>query len=110
MMNPAQIEQKLEAAFDAMHGLQAENRDYAIAAAEAKVEYETAFARALLFARDRGLAVEAAKAEATISTADAYRQSVVKEAEYRANRSAISTLGTQVDILRSLAASHRSLF
>jgi hypothetical protein len=109
-MNSVEIERKLEEAFDAIHGLQAENRDHAVAAATAKADYEVTYAKALLVSRDKGLAVEAAKAEATLVAQSAYREMVVAEAKYRANRQAIGTLSTQVDILRSLAASHRSIF
>lgn len=109
-MNSSEIESKLEQAFDAIHGLQAENLDLGAAAAVAKAEYEVAYAKALLIARDQGHAVEAAKATATIVTATEYQKFVIAEAALRSNRQAISTLSTQVDILRSLAASHRSIF
>lgn len=109
-MNGADIERKLEQAFDAIHGLQAENRDLAVTAATTKADHEVTYAKALLVSRDKGLAVEAAKAEATLAAKDTYREMVIAEAQYRANRQAIATLTTQVDILRSLAASHRSIF
>lgn len=109
-MDSSSIERKLEEAFDSIHGLQAENRDLAVAAATAKTDYEVAYAKALLVSRDKGMAVEAAKAEAVLAAREQHREMVVAEAQYRANRQAIATLTTQVDILRSLAASHRSIF
>jgi hypothetical protein len=109
-MNAAEIEAKLEQAFDALHGLQGENRDLGVAAGSAKADYELAYAKALLISRDKGLAVEAAKAEAMLSAGEMYREMIISEARFKSNRQALATLTTQVDILRSLAASHRSIF
>ncbi|MFZ4431615.1 MAG: hypothetical protein ACOYOQ_00310 [Microthrixaceae bacterium] len=109
-MEPVDIERKLEEAFDAFYGLQGEHRLLGEEAAVAKATYEREYAHALLTARDKGLAVEVAKAEAQVKAADSYQRMLVADAVHRANRSAIAVLTTQVDILRSLSASHRSVF
>ncbi len=109
-MESNEIEAKLQEAFDVLHGLQADERDAGVAAATAKVAYDVAYAKALLVARDRKLAIEAAKAEATVYSEAEYRTSLLAEAQLRTARSTLNVLSTQVDILRTLAASHRSVF
>jgi len=104
------IDERLEAAFDALSTLQAEQRALATRAAETKVAHETALARQMLRARDRGLAVEAAKATALDACEDSHLAMVLAESDLRVNRSTITTLTTQVDILRTMAATHRSVF
>jgi hypothetical protein len=109
-MLAGQIEAKLEEAFDAIHGLQADLREAGRVAAGAKVDYEVAFAQHVLIGRDKGLPVEAAKAEATTMTKELYRAYLLADTEHKTARSAISVCSSQVDILRTLAASHRGLF
>ena len=109
-MNIRDIDTKLEAAFDKLHHLQAEMRDIGINAAEAKVAYEVAQAQAFLLARDKGMVVESAKAEALLAASEKNLAYLIADTEVRTNRSALQTLNTQVDILRTMAASHRSTF
>jgi hypothetical protein len=109
-MDARDIESKLEQAHDAIYGLQATQRDLSERAAVTKVSYEVEMAKATLLARDRGLTQADAKAHATIATEGEMRDHLVADAELRANRSAINVLQTQVDILRTLAVTHRSVF
>jgi hypothetical protein len=51
-----------------------------------------------------------AKAVATVETEDQLRDYLLADAALRSNRGAIETLRTQVDILRTLAVTHRSMF
>jgi hypothetical protein len=104
------IDSRLEAAHDAIYGLQASQRDLSERAAVSKVEYEVEMAKAQLIARDRGLTQQDAKAQATVETAEELRTYLLADAELRSNRSAINVLQTQVDILRTLAVTHRSVF
>jgi hypothetical protein len=104
------IDTRLEEAHDAIYGLQATQRELSERAALAKVRYEVEAAKAQLVARDNGLTQADAKAVATVETEDQLRDYLLADAELRSNRGAITTLQTQVDILRTLAVTHRSMF
>lgn len=109
-MNPGEIEPRLEQALDRLGELLAEQRHLASAAATAKVGWEVENAKAMLRARDRGMSVESAKADALIATSELYQQWLIADSELRSNRQALQVLETQVDILRTLAVSHRGVF
>lgn len=109
-MDITEIEPRLEQALERLEVLLAEQRTSANTAAVAKVEWETENAKALLRARDKGMSVETAKADALIATADLYRRWLIADSELRSVRQAVHVLETQVDILRTLAVSHRSVF
>lgn len=109
-MDAQQIDINLEAAHDTIYRLQEEQRAAAARAAEAKLRYEVDHAKAQLVARDRGLTQSDAKAAATIATEDQLGAHLLAEADLRSTRGAIATLQTQVDILRTLAVTHRTMF
>lgn len=111
-MDAGQIDEKLHEAFDVLHGLQADEREAGVEAALTKVSYETAYAKALLSARQRDpkMPLDLAKAEATVVAEAEYRAYQLADASLRTSRSTLNVLSTQVDILRTLAVSHRSVF
>ena len=109
-MDARHIDTKLEAAHDAIYELQATQRAAAEQAALAKHRYEVDHAKAQLRARDDGLTQADAKAAATIETETQLRDHLLADASARSARGAIATLQTQVDILRTLAVTHRSMF
>jgi hypothetical protein len=104
------IDSRLEEAHDAIYGLQATQRELSERTALAKVTYEVDAAKAQLLARDSGMTQADAKAVATVETEDQLRDYLLADAALRSNRGAIETLRTQVDILRTLAVTHRSMF
>lgn len=111
-MDAGQIDEKLHEAFDVLHQLQADEREAGTAAALTKVEYEVRFAKALVEVRHREpkMPLDLAKAEATILAEAEYRAFQLADAQLRTSRSTLNVLSTQVDILRTLAVSHRSVF
>ncbi len=109
-MDAQRIDSRLEDAHDAIYGLQATQRELSERTALAKVTYEVEAAKAQLLARDSGMTQADAKAMATVETEDQLRDYLLADAALRSNRGAIETLRTQVDILRTLAVTHRSMF
>lgn len=109
-MDPRDIDLKLNDAHNTIYELQQTQRVAAEQAALAKLRYEVDHAKAHLVARDNGLTQVDAKAAATVETEEQLRVYLLADAELRSARGAISTLQTQVDILRTLAVTHRSMF
>lgn len=109
-MNAAEVDAKLEDAHDKIGGLHHDQRQLAEAAAVAKADYEQAYARAFLSARAAGRTLDEAKAQATLDTAEERRKMLVTEEHAKSAKGAIAVMTTQVDILRTLAVTHRSVF
>lgn len=104
-----EVEQRLVEAHERLEEHVLAMPELADEAADAKVDFEVAFAKALLAARhdEFGKAEGDRKALATVAAEKELRRKVKSETTYDTHKRVIGVLGTQADILRTMAASRR---
>lgn len=112
--SPQQVDEKIAGTIDRLEELVDELRPMAIAAGEAKVRYEVAWAKAVLIARsERGpdgkkrTEIEV-KALATVATEAELWARTSADTAFDTQRRVIGVVEAQADLLRSLSASRRS--
>ena len=103
------IDERLEAAFDALSTLQAEQR--ALPPRRPKPRWRTKRRSPVRCpGTGSGAGRRSGQSHGFDACEDSHLAMVLAESDLRVNRSTITTLTTQVDILRTMAASHRSVF
>ena len=109
--SPQEVEERIAETVDRLEDHVTDMPKLADEAADAKFDYEVAFAKALLAARHDEQAKSAPEREAlaTVACEKELRRKLRAETTYDTHRRVIAVLQAQGDLLRTMSASRRSV-